>query len=57
MKILNSHMFLIQKNHANGEFDVGDRRDQDPEFYPNKSSPTAAIHSVFTVLGITSVKK
>ena len=35
---------------------VADRRDQDPELYPNKFSPTVAIHSVFTVLGLAMVK-
>jgi hypothetical protein len=61
--ILNSHMFLVNKYNAEGEFEkvkarlVADGRDQDPAMYPNKSSPTVAIHSVFTVLGMTGEKR
>ena len=50
--ILKSHMFLVNKYLANGNFDkvnarlVADGRDQDQEVYPAKSSPTVAIHSV-----------
>jgi hypothetical protein len=62
-KILKSNMFIVQKHHANGDFDkvkarlVADGRDQDPKLYPNKSSSMVAIHSVFTVLGLAMVKK
>ena len=35
---------------------VADGRDQDADMYPNKASPTVAIHSVFTVLGIAPTK-
>jgi hypothetical protein len=61
-KILRSHMFVVAKYLANGEFErmkarlVADGRDQDPEMYPNKASPTVAIHSVFAVLGLASTK-
>jgi hypothetical protein len=61
--ILNSHMFVVYKYDANGEFEkvkarlVADGRDQDPTLYPNKSSPTVAIHSVFTVLGMIGAKR
>jgi hypothetical protein len=61
-KVLKSHMFLVRKYLANGAFDkvkarlVADGRDQDPQLYPNKSSPTVAIHSVFTVLGLAATK-
>jgi hypothetical protein len=61
--ILKSHMFLVNKYLANGEFDkvkarlVADGRDQDQELYPDKSSPTVAIHSVFTVLGLACQKR
>jgi hypothetical protein len=60
--ILNSHMFVVNKYNAEGEFEkvkarlVADGRDQDPTLYPNKSSPTVAIHSVFTVLGMIGEK-
>ncbi len=62
-KVLKSHMFLVRKYLANGAFDkvkarlVADGRDQDPLLYPNKSSPTVAIHSVFTVLGLAATKR
>jgi hypothetical protein len=62
-KILKSHMFVVTKYLASGEFDkmkarlVADGRDQDPELYPNKSSPTVALHSVFTVLGLVACHK
>jgi len=61
-KILKSHMFVVEKYLANGEFDkmkarlVADGRDQDAVMYPDKSSPTVAIHSVFTALGLASSK-
>jgi len=47
-KILKSHMFVVEKYLANGEFDkmkarlVADGRDQDAAMYPDKSSPTVA---------------
>jgi hypothetical protein len=62
-EVLNSHMFVVEKQHANGEYDktkarlVADGRDQDPSMFPNKSSPTVAIHSVFTVLGLVAALK
>jgi hypothetical protein len=61
-KILKPHMFVVEKYLANGEFDkmkarlVADGRDQDAALYPDKSSPTIAIHSVFTALGLASGK-
>jgi len=61
-KILKSHMFVVAKHLASGEFDkmkarlVADGRDQEPGLYPDKSSPTVAIHSVFTVLGLMAEK-
>jgi hypothetical protein len=36
---------------------VADGRDQDPLMYPNKSSPTVAIHLVFTVLRMACEKR
>jgi len=61
-KVLKSQMFLVRKYLANGTFEkvkarlVADGRDQDSDLYPNKSSPTVAIHSVFTVLGLAATK-
>jgi hypothetical protein len=60
--ILKSHMFLVNKYLADGGFDkvkarlIADGRDQNPEMFPNKSSPTVAIQSVFTVLGLACQK-
>jgi hypothetical protein len=62
-KILRSHMFVVEKYLAGGEFDkmkarlVADGRDQDGSLYPDKASPTVAIHSVFTALGLMVSKK
>jgi hypothetical protein len=56
-------MFLVNKYLTDGGFNkvkarlVADGRDQDPEMSPNKSSPTVAIRSVFTVLGSACQKK
>jgi hypothetical protein len=61
--ILNSHMFVVNKYAANGGFEkvkarlVANGRDQDPAMYPNKSSLTVALHSVFTVLGMAAEKR
>jgi hypothetical protein len=58
MKILHLHMFVVEKYLAGGEFDkmkarlVADGRDQDGSLYPDKASPTVAIHSVFTAFGL-----
>jgi hypothetical protein len=55
-------MFVVEKYLANGKFDkmkarlVADGRDQDAAMYPDKSSPTVAIHLVFTALGLASGK-
>jgi hypothetical protein len=62
-EVLNSHMFVVEKQHANGEYDktkgrlVADGRDQDPSMFPNKSLLTVAIHSVFMVLGLVAALK
>jgi hypothetical protein len=48
IKVLKSHMFVVEKHLACGKFDkvkarlVADGRDQDPELFPNKSSPTVS---------------
>ncbi len=58
-----SHIsFWCAKYLADGSFDkikarlVVDGRDKDPQLNPNKSSPTVAIHLVFTVLGMAATK-
>jgi hypothetical protein len=62
-KILCSHMFVVEKYLADGRFDkmkarlVADGRDQESCLYPDKASPTVAIHSVFAVLGVMASKK
>ncbi len=54
--VLSSHMFVVDKFMADGSYDktkarmVSHGNEQDAALYPNKSSPTAAIHSLFTVL-------
>eukprot|EP00590_Aulacoseira_subarctica_P009802 CAMPEP_0172437550 /NCGR_PEP_ID=MMETSP1064-20121228/72318_1 /TAXON_ID=202472 /ORGANISM="Aulacoseira subarctica , Strain CCAP 1002/5" /LENGTH=551 /DNA_ID=CAMNT_0013186027 /DNA_START=121 /DNA_END=1777 /DNA_ORIENTATION=- len=54
-EILNGILIVVEKFLANGEHDkwkerlVADGR-QDRALYPNKSSPTLSIHSLFTVL-------
>jgi hypothetical protein len=61
--VLKLHMFLVNKYNANGDFKkvkarlVANGRDQDTAMYPNKSSPTIALHSVFTVLGMAAEKR
>ncbi len=61
-KISKSHMFVVAKHLASGEFDrmkarlVVDCRDQDVNLYPNKLTLTVAIHYVFTALGMTAEK-
>jgi hypothetical protein len=56
--ILTSHMFLVQKYFANGEPDkvkarlVSHGNQQDREKFPDRSSPTVAIHSVLMVLAL-----
>jgi hypothetical protein len=56
--VLRSHMFVVEKLKADGSFDkmkarlVADGRGQDPEMYPDKASPTIAVHSVFAILAL-----
>jgi hypothetical protein len=63
MTLLCLHMFVVEKYLAGGEFDkmkarlVADGRDQEGSMYPDKASPTVAIHSVFAVLGVMASKK
>jgi hypothetical protein len=51
-KIPKSHMFVVAKYLASGEFDklkaqlLADRRDQDADLCPNKTLPMAVIYSV-----------
>jgi hypothetical protein len=57
-KLLKSHMFIVEKCLACGAVDklkallVADGKDQDREVYPDRSYPTVATHSVFTVIGM-----
>ncbi len=61
-KVLHSHIFVVEKLTATGEHDkmkariVADGRDQDASMYPDKSSPTVAIHSLLTVLAMYAGK-
>lgn len=60
---LKLHMFLVNKYLVDGGFDkvkarlIADGWDQDPEKFPNKSSLTVSIHSVFAVLGLACQKR
>ena len=68
-KAHNCHIFTVDKTLASGEFDKCKSRivlhgnEQDPELYPDKSSPTVTTHSIFACLafaafqGITEVAK
>ena len=59
-QIYNSHMFSVEKFFADGTHDkfksrlVFDGRDQDPELFPDRSSPTVALHSLMACLAIAS---
>ena len=54
-EVSRSHMFVVDKFLANGDFDktkariVANGSMQDLAAYPNKSLPTLAVHSLFTV--------
>ncbi len=56
VKPLKSHMFSVEKFTAEGEVDkvksrmVANGNEQDPELYPDKSSPTVAVQSILTCL-------
>ncbi len=62
-KVLRSLMFVVETFLVDGTYDktkariVADGRDQDSSLYPDKSSPTVAIHSLLAVLAMYSGKK
>ncbi len=55
-EVLRSFIFLVEKFLATGEFDkvkariVANGAQQSRALYPNRSSPTAGIHSIMTCL-------
>jgi hypothetical protein len=57
---LRCFIFLVEKFLANGEFNkikarlVANRAQQKKELYPNKSSPTASVHAIFTCLTLVA---
>jgi hypothetical protein len=59
-EILRCFIFLVEKFLANGQFDkikarlVANGAQQQREMYPNKSSPTANIHSIFACLTVAA---
>eukprot|EP00590_Aulacoseira_subarctica_P002999 CAMPEP_0172416062 /NCGR_PEP_ID=MMETSP1064-20121228/2499_1 /TAXON_ID=202472 /ORGANISM="Aulacoseira subarctica , Strain CCAP 1002/5" /LENGTH=671 /DNA_ID=CAMNT_0013153423 /DNA_START=324 /DNA_END=2338 /DNA_ORIENTATION=+ len=59
-QVYNSHMFGVEKFLADGSHDkfksrlVFDGRDQDPELFPDRSSPTAALHSLMACVAVAS---
>jgi len=59
-EILRCFVFLVEKFLANGEFDkikarlVANGAQKKREMYPNKSSPTASIHGMFTCFALVA---
>ncbi len=59
-EILRCFIFLVEKFFANGEFEkikarlVANGAQQNRALYPNKSSPTASIHAMFTCLALVA---
>jgi hypothetical protein len=59
-KPLKSHMFSVEKLTAEGDVDkvksrmVANGNEQDPKLYPDKSSPTVAVHSILTCLAMAA---
>jgi hypothetical protein len=57
-KPLRCHMFTVEKFLADGSFDkvktrmVAKGDEQDPQLYPDRSSPTVALHSIFACLAV-----
>jgi hypothetical protein len=60
--ILRCFIFLVEKFSANGEFDkikarlVANGAQQNRELYPNKSSPMASIHAIFTCFALVAYR-
>lgn len=59
-KVYNSHMFTVEKFLASGEHDkfksrlVFDGSEQDSDLFPDRSSPTAALHLLMACLAVAS---
>ena len=59
-KAHNSHMVTVKKFLASGEHDkfisrlVFNGSEQDPELFPDRSSPTPALHSLMACLALAS---
>ncbi len=57
---LNCHLFTVEKLLANGDFDkmklrfVANGNEQDHDVYPDRSSPTVAVHSIMTALTVSA---
>ncbi len=55
---LNCHLFTVEKLLANGDFDkmksrfVANGNEQDQDVYPDRSSPTVAVHSIIAALTV-----
>jgi hypothetical protein len=55
---LNCHMFTVEKFLADGTHEnfklcmVANGNEQDPDLYPDCSSPTVAVHSILTCLSV-----
>ncbi len=61
-EVLRCFIFLVEKFLANGEFDkikarlVANGAQQIRELYPNKSSPTASMHAIFTCFALVAYR-
>ena len=59
-QVYNSHMFSVENFLADGTHDkfksrlVFEGRDQDPELFPDRSSPTTALHSLMVCVAVAS---
>jgi hypothetical protein len=60
VKALGSHLFTVEKFMADGQHDkfksrlVSHGNEQDSTLYPDRSSPTVAIHTIMTVLMVAA---
>ena len=60
VKPYNAHMFTVDKHLANGEFDKTKSRivlngnEQEAELFPDRSSPTVAVHSIMASLAVAA---
>jgi hypothetical protein len=57
---LNCHLFNVEKLLANGDVDktksrvIANMNEEDQDVYPDRSSPTIAVHSIMTALAVVA---